>query len=206
MATASFKSKMAHLSRDEVIEECFEAMKRLRHVKQELANEREEMGRLKTAVEEMTAREVRFQKEIDWLTCRPLLCSVITANSQAENDGEVVDMDCSEPIDRQAIAQFDKLQGLIRKRWLDDALKLKKEIQDGGPRQPLSNKEMTTAAQKWVVEAANAHRDDFTSDDMSEWGFVNCADLRIFLFFCTDTKGVKKVYPWFFDFHMLYGQ
>ena len=86
MATASFKSKMAHLSRDEVIEECFEAMKRLRHVKQELANEREEMGRLKTAVEEMTEREVHFHKEIDWLTCRPLLCSTVTANSQAEND------------------------------------------------------------------------------------------------------------------------
>ena len=65
MATASFKSKMAHLSRDEVIEECFEAMKRLRQLKQELADEREEMGRLKTAVEEMTAREVHFQKEID---------------------------------------------------------------------------------------------------------------------------------------------
>ncbi len=177
-------------------------MKRLSHVKQELANEREEMGRLKTAVEEMTAREVRFQKEIDWLTCRPLLCSVITANSQAENDGEVVD----EPIDRQAIAQFDKLQGLIRKRWLDDALKLKKEIQDGGPRQPLSNEEMTTAAQKGVAEAANARRDGFTFDDWTEWRFVCCADLRMFLFFCTDTKGVKKVYPWLFDFHMLYGQ
>ena len=203
MATASFKSKMAHLSRDEVIEECFEAMKRLRHVKQELANEREEMGRLKTAVEEMTAREVRFQKEIDWLTCRPLLCSVVTANSQAENDDEVVD----EPIDREVIAQFDKLQGQIRKRWLDDAtMRIKKETQEGGPRQPLSNEEMRTAAQKWVVEAANAHRDDFTFDDMTEWRFLYCADLRMFLFFCTDTMGVKKVYPWLFDFHMLYGQ
>ena len=55
-------------------------------------------------------------------------------------------------------------EGLIRKRWLDDALKLKKEIQDGGPRQPLSNEEMTTAAQKGVVEAANARRDGFTFD------------------------------------------
>ena len=140
MATASFKSKMAHLSRDEVIEECFEAMKRLRHVKQELADEREEMGRLKTAVEEMTAREVRFQKEIDWLTCRPLLCSVVTANSQAENDDEVID----EPIEREIIAQFEKVQGHIRKRWLDDAMRIKKETQEGGPR--LSNEEMTTAA------------------------------------------------------------
>ena len=206
MATESFKARMAHLTREEVIEECFEAMKRLRQLKQELDDERKDMERLKTAMEAMTAREVRFQKEIDFLTCRPLLCSVITANGQAENDGEVVDMDCREPIDRQAVAQFEKLQGLIRKRWLDDALKLKKEIQDGGPRQPLSNKEMTTAAQKWVVEAANAHRDDFTFDDMTEWRFVYCADLRILLFFCTDTKGVKKVYPWLFDFHMLYGQ
>ena len=206
MATENVKAKMADLTRDEVVEECFEAVKRLRHLNRELAEERQEVERLKTAREAMMAREVRFQKEIDFLTCRPLLCSVITANGQAENDGEVVNMDCREPIDRQAVAQFEKLQGLIRKRWLDDALKLKKEIQDGGPRQPLSNEEMTTAAQKGVAEAANARRDGFTFDDWTEWRFVYCADLRIFLFFCTDTKGVKKVYPWLFDFHMLYGQ
>ena len=147
MATASFKSKMAHLSRDEVIEECFEAMKRLGHVKQELANEREEMGRLKTAVEEMTAREVHFHKEIDWLTCRPLLCSMVTANSQAENDDEVIDY----PIEREVIAQFEKVQGHIRKRWLDDAMRVRKETLEGGPRQPPWNEKMITAAQKWVV-------------------------------------------------------
>ena len=177
-------------------------MKRLSHVKQELANEREEMGRLKTAVEEMTAREVRLQKEIDWLTCRPLLCSVVTANSQAENDDEVIDG----PIEREVIAQFEKVKGHIRKRWLDDAMRIKKETQEGGPRQPLSNEEMTTAAQKGVVEAANARRDWFTFDGWTEWRFVYCADLRMFLVFCTDTKGVTKVYTWLFDFHMLYGQ
>ena len=204
MATASFKSKMAHLSRDEVIEECFEAMKRLRQVKQELADEREEMGRLKTAVEEMTAREVHFQKEIDWLTCRPLLCSVVTANSQAENDDEVID----EPIEREVIAQFEKVQGHIRKRWLDDAtMRIKKETQEGGPRQPLFNEEMRTAAQKWVVEAANVRRDLFPyNNHWPQWRFVYCADLTMFLFFCTDAKGVKKVYPWLFDFGLLYGQ
>ncbi len=109
------------------------------------------MGRLKTAVEEMTAREVHFHKEIDRLTCRPLLCSMVTANSQAENDDEVID----EPVEREVIAQLQKVQGHIRKRWMDDALKLKKEIENGGPQQPLSNKEMITAAHKWVVEAAN---------------------------------------------------
>ena len=204
MATASFKSKMAHLSRDEVIEECFEAMKRLRQVKQELANEREEMGRLKTAVEEMTAREVRFQKEIDWLTCRPLLCSVVTANSQAENDDEVVD----EPIDRETMTQFAKIQGLIRKRWLDDAMRIKrKETLEGGPQQPPSNEKAVTAAQKWVVETANVHHESSPyNNHWPQWRFVYCADLTMFLFFCTDTKGVKKVYPWLFDFHMLYGQ
>ena len=148
MATASFKSKMAHLSRDEVIEECFEAMKRLRDVKQELANEREEMGRLKAAVEEMTAREVHFRREIDWLTCRPLLCSMVTANSQAENDDEVIDY----PIEREVIAQFENVQGHIHKRWLDDAMRIKrKETLEGGPRQPPSNEKMIISQEPALV-------------------------------------------------------
>ena len=127
---------------------------------------------------------------------------MVTANSQAENDDEVVD----EPIDCETLTQFAKIQGLIRKRWLDDAtMRIKKETQEGGPR--LSNAEMRTAAQKGVVEAANARRDWFPyNNHWPEWRFVYCAVSRVFLFFCTDTKGVKKVYPWLFDFHLLYGQ
>ena len=85
MATESFKAKVAALSRDAMVEECFEAVIRLRQLKQqlegkerELVEERKEVERLKTALQAREAREQSFVKEIDYLTSRPLLCSVNT--------------------------------------------------------------------------------------------------------------------------------
>ena len=89
----------------------------------------------------------------------------------------------------------------MRKRWLDDALKLLY----GGLQEHLSHNGMKEAASKWVVEAANAAGDEWAADDLSAWTFQYHAKDRMFLIFCTDAMGTKKVYPWHFDFCLLYG-
>ena len=204
MATEKFKAKMADLTRDEVVEECFEAVKRLRHLNRELAEERQEVERLKAVMEAMTAREVRFQKEIDFLTCRPLLCSVNTASGQKEEDDDAEEedvVDVAYAADQQVKVRCHTLQGLVRKRWLDDAMK----IRNGELREPLSHGAMKEAASKWVVEAANAAGDESASDALSAWNVQHSATERMFLLFCTDAMGTKKVYPWLCDFSLLYG-
>ena len=70
---------------------------------------------------------------------------------------------------------------------------------------PLSHGEVKDAAIKCVVEAANADGDEWASDDLSAWNFQYRASDRIFPLFCTDVLGKKKVYPWYFDFSLLYG-
>ena len=79
------------------------------------------------------------------------------------------------------------------------------KVKDGLLQRPLSHGEMKDAAIKWVVEAANADGDEWTSDDLSAWSFHYRASDRMFLLFCTDALGKKKVYPWYFDFSLLYG-
>ena len=88
MATQMFKDMMAKLSHDDMVEECFEAVVQLRQLKHELANERQEVERLKTALQALEAREQSFVKEIAYLTSRPLLCSVNTASDQKEEEEE----------------------------------------------------------------------------------------------------------------------
>ena len=46
MATESFKEKMAGLTHDDLVEECFEAVRQLRQLKQELLEERKEVEHL----------------------------------------------------------------------------------------------------------------------------------------------------------------
>ena len=123
------------------------------------------MERLKTA-------RGWFEKEIAYLTARPLLCSVNTASGQDEEEEEEV----GNVADKQVRGQIQKLQGLVRKRWLDDATKVK----NGLVRPPLSHGEMRDAASKWVVEAANADGDEWASDDVSAWNFQYRATDRIF--------------------------
>ena len=146
MATKSFKEKMAGLTHDGLVEECFEAVRQLRQLKQELLEERKEVERLKTMLEAREAREQSFVKEIDYLTSKPLLCSVNTDSGQ----------DVASVADQQVSGHFHKLQGRVRKRWVDDAMKVK----NGLLQRPLSNGEMIDAAIKWVVEAANADGDE----------------------------------------------
>ena len=97
--------------------------------------------------------------------------------------------------------QFQKLQGLVRKRWLDDAMRVK----NGLILDPLSNADMEAAAIQWVVHAANADVDEWASDDLYAWNFQYRASDQMFLLFCTDGSDKKKVYPWHFDFSSLYG-
>ena len=194
MATESFKAKMADLTREEVVDECYEAVRQLRQLKRELADERNEVERLKTVVQGLEAHNRSFSMEIAYLTSRPVLCSMNTASGQDE-DKEVADVAAV----RQVHVQCHRLQGLVRKRWLDDAL---------GHlygRNHLSPNGMKEAASKWVVEAANATADDWAADDLSTCTFQYLAKDRMFLIFCTDAMGTKKVYPWHFDFSLLYG-
>ena len=191
MATESFKAKMAGMAYDDLVEECFDAARQLRQLKPELVEERKEVERLKTALQAREAREQSFVKEIDYLTSRPLLCSVNTDSGQ----------DAAPVADQQVSGQIHKLQGHVRKRWLDDAMK----VNGGLLQRLLSHGEMTDAAIKRVVEAANADGDEWASDDLYAWNFQYRASDRILLLFCTDALGKKKVYPWYFDFSLLYG-
>ena len=88
----------------------------------------------------------------------------------------------------------------MRKRWLDDAMR----ITNGS--EPLSNADVNAAAIQWVVHAANEDAKEWTSGklDVYAWNFLYHAEEREFLLFCTDPFG-KKVYPWYFDFSLLYG-
>ena len=202
MATQMFKDMMAKLSHDDVVEECFEAVVQLRQLKRELAEERKEVERLKTALQALEAREQSFVKEIAYLTSRPLLCSVNTASGQKEEeDEEEEEEEVADVADQQVKVQFQKLQGLVRKRWLDDAMRVKKGLISDH----LSNDDMKAAALQWVVHAANAKMDEWDADDLFAWNFQHLATDRMFLLFCTDAMGTKKVYPWHFDFSLLYG-
>ncbi len=204
MATQMFKDVMAKLSHDDMVEECFEAVVQLRQLKRELAEERKEVERLKTALQALEAREQSFVKEIAYLTSRPLLCSVNTASGQKEEDDDAEEeevVDVAYAADQQVKVRCHTLQGLVRKRWLDDAMK----IRNGELREPLSHGAMKEAASKWVVEAANAAGDEWAADDLSAWTFQYHAKDQMSLIFCTDAMGAKKVYPWHFDFSLLYG-
>ena len=208
MATQMFKDMMAKLSHDDMVEECFEAVVQLRQLKRELAEERKEVERLKTALQALEARVQSFVREIAYLASRPLLCSVNTASGQKEEEEEEEEEEEGEEeeevayvADQQVKVQFQKLQGLVRKRWLDDAMRVK----NGLILDPLSNADMKAAAIQWVVHAANADVDEWASDDLSAWNFQYLATDRMFLLFCTDAMGTKKVYPWHFDFSLLYG-
>ena len=64
---------------------------------------------------------------------------------------------------------------------------------------------MKAAAIQWLVHAANADVDEGASDDLYAWNFQYRASDLLFLLFCTDGSGKKKVYPWHFDFSLLYG-
>ena len=75
-----------------------------------------------------------------------------TASGQDEEE-EVADVAAV----RQVHVQCHRLQGLVRKRWLDDALK----HLYGGLQEHLSHNGMKEAASKWVVEAANAAGDEW---------------------------------------------
>ena len=83
---------------------------------------------------------------------------------EEEGEEEVADVAA---VVRQVHVQCHRLQGLVRKRWLDDALKLR----NGGLQEDLSHDGMKEAASKWVVEAANAAGDEWASDDLSAWTF-----------------------------------
>ena len=202
MATQMFRDMMAKLSHDDMVEESFEAVIQLRQLKHELANERQEAERLKTALQALEAREQSFVKEIAYLTSRLLLCSVNTALGQKKEEEEEEEVaDVAYVADQQVNVQFHKLQGLVRERWLDDAMRVK----NGLILDPLSNADMKAAAIQWVVHAANADVDEWASDDLSAWNFQDRATDRMFLLFCRNAKGTKKVYPWHFDFSLLYG-
>ena len=200
MATQMFKDVMAKLSHDDMVEECFEAVVQLRQLKHELANERQEVERLKTALQALEAREQSFVKEIAYLTSKPLLCSVKPDPVQ-EEDEEEEEEDVANVVDLKVKMQYHKIQGLVRKRWLDDAMRVKKGLISDH----LSNDDMKAAALQWVVHAANAKMDEWDADDLSAWNVSYLVRDRMFLLFCTDAKGAKKVYPWHFDFSMLYG-
>ena len=182
---------------DDLVEECFDAARQLRQLKQELVEERKEVERLKTALQAWEAREQSFVKEIDYLTSRPLLCSVNTDSGQEEEEEEE---EVAPVADQQVRCQIQKLQGHVRKRWLDDAMR---RIKNGS--ECLSNADMKAAAIQWVVHAANADVDEWASDDLYAWNFQYRASDPIFLLCCTDALGKKKVYPWYFDFSLLYG-
>ena len=189
MATKSFKEKMAGLGHDDLVEECFEAVRQLWQLKQELLEERKEVERLKTMLEAHEAREQSYVKEIEYLTSKPLLCTVNTDSGQ----------DVASVADKQVSGQFQKLQGRVRKRWMDDAMRIKNGSE------PLSNADMKAAAIQWVVHAANEDEDEWASDHLCAWNFQYRAEERMFLLFCTDASGERKVYPWYFDFSLLYG-
>ena len=80
MATKSFKEKMEGLSHDDLVAECFEAVRQLRLLKQELEGkekeileERKEVKRLTKMLEAQEAREQPYVKEIEFFTSKPLL-------------------------------------------------------------------------------------------------------------------------------------
>ena len=212
MATQMFKDVMAKLSHDDMVEECFEAVVQLRQLKQELAEERKEVERLKTALQALEAREQSFVKEIAYLTSKPLLCIVEPDpvqededddEEEEEEDEEEVDEqeDVAYVVDSDVKVQCSKIQGLVRKRWLDDAMRVKKGLISDH----LSNDDMKAAALQWVVHAANAKMDEWDAGDLSAWNVSYLVRDRMFLLICTDAKGAKKVYPWHFDFSVLYG-
>ena len=209
MATQMFKDVMAKLSHDDMVEECFEAVVQLRQLKRELAEERKEVERLKTALQALEAREQSFVKEIAYLTSKPLLCSVKPdpvqeeeeKEKEEEEDDEEEEEDVANVVDLKVKMQYHKIQGLVRKRWLDDAMRVKKGLISDH----LSNDDMKAAALQWVVHAANAKMDEWDADDLSAWNVSYLVRDQMFLLFCTDAKGTKKVYPWHFDFSMLYG-
>ena len=107
MATKSFKEKMTGLSHDDLVEECFEAVRQLRQLKQELLEERKEVERLKKMLEAQEAREQSYVKEIEFLTSKPLVCTV-----NADSGQHVASVK-----DKQVRCQYQKLQtGLIISR------------------------------------------------------------------------------------------
>ena len=186
MATQMFKDMMAKLSHDDMVEECFEAVVQLRQLKQELAEERKEVERLKTALQALEAREQSFVKEIAYLTSRPLLCSVNTASGQKEEEEEEEE-EVADVADQQVKVQFQKLQGLVRKRWLDDAMRVK----NGLILDPLSNADMKAAAIQWVVHAANADVDEWASDDLYAWNVQHRASDLMFHYY-VQTAWVRR--------------
>ena len=89
----------------------------------------------------------------------------------------------------------------MRKRWLDDAVRIK----NGKVPEPLplsSSADTRAAASQWVVHAAN---DDKISFELNDWNFLYHAEEKQFLLLCTDAFGKKAFYAWSFDFEMLHG-
>ena len=82
MATQMLKDKMAGMSHDDLVEDCFEAVRQLRLLKQEILEERKEVERLTKMLEAQEAREQSYVKEIEFLTSKPLLCTVNTDSGQ----------------------------------------------------------------------------------------------------------------------------
>ncbi len=89
MATKSFKEKMEGLSHDDLVAECFEAVRQLRLLKQELEGkekeileERKEVKRLTKMLEAQETREQSYVKEIEFLSSKPLLCTVNADSGQ----------------------------------------------------------------------------------------------------------------------------
>ena len=108
----------------------------------------------------------------------PSLCCVGSVNTDSGQDVASV-------ADKQVSGRFQKLQGRVRNRWMDDAMRIK----NGSD--PLSNADMKAAAIQWVVHAANEDADKSASDQLCAWIFQYRAEERKFLLFCTDASGKK---------------
>ncbi len=101
--------------------------------------------------------------------------------------------------DDQMRLQTHRLQGLVRKRWLDDATRIK----NGSLQEPLSNAEMKAAAIQWVVHAANHEKISF---GLNDWKIRDHAEEKQFLLLCANDECNNAFYAWYFNFSLLYAQ
>ena len=122
MATAKFSEKMKEKSHEDMVQNLLEVVKAERRLEKgnydlqrRLQQKTDEVERLKTMLEAQEAREQSYVKEIEYLTSKPLLCTVNTDSGQ----------DVASVADKQVSGQYQKLQGRVRKRWLDDAMRIK---------------------------------------------------------------------------------
>ena len=83
MATARFYEKVKDKSHEEMVEMTFQAMKTGRRLEEEnedlrrrLQQKTDEVERLTKMLEAKEAREQSYVKDIEFLTSRPLICTV----------------------------------------------------------------------------------------------------------------------------------